>query len=413
MFPIQLVQAMDLAPTQFKLDRKIRRTPIMPRRTTAPRTAFTLVELLVVIAIIAILVGLLIPAVRYAYVSTVNATAKLEIEGLASAIEQYRTSHGDYPPDGSSWTVFERHARKRFPQIDSFELEKMRNYSDASGSIANPTDPDFRAFGILHNDSDPSLSGFDVRVMEPAEALVFWLGGMSDDPHHPFTGEGGPFKLVNPTDDRERPASGYQYNSERKNALFEFKTSRLTIAQDVDGNGFPVTFSNDEELYTLKDSLVAGQIVNDLLPVYRSNQSETPIVYFDSRTYSFSKIGGYYYNWYFLPSLKGAARPYKSDTLAEASVNSSVPSADRKYKYENNSKFQIISAGNDGFFGGDDGSSGFPPTLFRYRSGEPDIDLVNGASNYRMVGENELVASPQYDNITNFADGKIGDDLPN
>ncbi len=383
----------------------------MPRRTRPLRTAFTIVELLVVIAVIAILVGLLVPAVRYAYVSTINSAAKLEIEGLESAVEQYRTSHGDYPPDGSSWIVFERHLRKRFPQIESSERELLNPLNRGAA---------FRSSWAVvpNNDSEPFGDVNDLRVMEPAEAIVFWLGGFSADSHHPLTGEGGPFKWIDPSD----ASKGLQYNTSRTNALFDFKAGRLTLEQvSVSGVSYPITISNDESVYGILEVSVASpntqsaSPVNDLLPMYRSSQTDTPLVYFDSRTYAFQKVGGYYFNRFVIPSLTGAARPYKSDTAFDSPPSSSASAAeiaDHDFRYSEDKTFQIVSAGNDGFFGGDVGTPGSNPVLFRFRSGRSTVGNT-GLSQYKMPSDSPTKASPQYDNLTNFADGKIGDFLPN
>jgi prepilin-type N-terminal cleavage/methylation domain-containing protein len=383
----------------------------MSRRIIHKQSAFTLVELLVVIAIISILVGLLVPAVRYAYTTSVESAAKLEIEGLATAIETYRTNYGDYPPDGSSWTVVERHLRKRFPQIEAEERELLNPANRAAA---------FRSSWLVvpNNDSEPFGDAADLRVMEPAEALVFWLGGFSDDPHHPLTGEGGPFKWIDPSD----ATKGLQYNTTRKNALFDFKAGRLTLEQvNVSGVSYPISISNDESLLGLREVTVAQPSmpsagpVNDLLPMYFSSLSETPIVYFDSRTYGFVKIGGYYFNRFVIPGSGGAARPYKSDTAYDNPVRSGASAseiADHNYRYTEEKKFQIISAGNDGLFGGDPGTVGSNPVLFRFRSGISDVGNTT-LSKYKMPTDSATKASAQYDNLSNFSDGKLGTFLPN
>lgn len=72
----------------------------MKKRVSPPLSfiaAFTLVELLTVIAIIAILMGLLFPAISSAKESARKAQAKNDVMGIVTAVKQYNTEYGKYP----------------------------------------------------------------------------------------------------------------------------------------------------------------------------------------------------------------------------------------------------------------------------------------------------------------------------
>ncbi len=329
------------------------------------RLGFTLVEVLVVIAIIGVLVGLVVPAVNVARRSVQRAAIVFEVQTLGNAIEQYKTKFGDYPPDGSDRTVWERHFRKAFPNIAASEFTVL--YANANSSSGLPV---------------------AAVVMDPPEALVFALGGFSSDPAHPFTGAGGPLFVS---------GNSAQYNVDRNSPLFDFKQGNLTL--DASSG---ITVSSDELL------LGAGT-VNDKMPVYTTGNGRlAPFVYFDSRTY---RAGSAFYNFYKAANVAGVARPYKSDQVNTTVSKTANP--DGHYRYANDRTFQIISAGLDDDFGGVPGlPNNSTPEFFRYPSGT-SLNILTGASNFSRYAEQSGVASAQLDNATNFADGILENALEN
>lgn len=351
------------------------------------RRGFTLVEMMVVILIIGLLMTISVTAVMRAMTTGRQTAIKLEINALSQAVERYMQKYGDYPPDGSSKEVLERHMRRVFPRMTTPDTVLLEKLVSPGGT-------------------------FSYVAMDRAEALVFFLGGFSEDPLHPLTGEGGPLTLAPGVASPSTDLSDYQYNATRDNSFFDFDLSRLTTIRASDTA--PLV-SSDEEVWSGNASEYALAGGADLLPVYLTRAGEyTPYIYFDSRTYGLVGTGAY--NGFRSP-LTGGLRPYKSELNIEAprdgNAYADAAEAFKAVPFHNPSTFQIISPGLDGNFGTmiDHPTDPGVPVHFLTETGRAVVPKTNifelGISRFQDGG----AVLGHLDNITNFSESTLENGL--
>ena len=293
------------------------------RRTTdhGRRTAFTLVELLVVITIIGILASLITVAAMGALKNARRTEVKAEVGQIDGGFNEVKNKLNAFPPncqtDGTTG-----------PIVEATVLADLKRFMKTAFPRHQEPDNVIAALVGLRADGTPIAAGQPMAGgMSAGEALVFWLGGFSQDPKYPISGEGGPSYAYGTAPDPRTVDP-----IESRKWIFPCKVDRLG-PRAADGY-FDQTTRHRYFAYTAPN----GQKRRINFWQYMPRRSEQPYVYFDTSRYAPAAATD--------PPAATALTGLSGDTSTPVNIfafKKNGPNGSREYI--NPDKFQVLHCG--------------------------------------------------------------------
>ena len=414
------------------------------RRTTDQTRGFTLVELLVVIVVLAILVALLLPAINGAIRTSRNAAVQAEINQLATALEQFKSTYGTYPPsrvylhESGDYSIVNGAGSGSLPLFTSTSSYYDPTSPGASNdiSVAQLASRTLAAFRRIWPRVQLSTSGvvwaanskvwYDFNgngvhettpyVLHGHECLTFFLGGVplhdletntfamtgfGKDPTNPFT--------------NMRNNGNLMYNANRQPPIYEFIGSRLyldpssPLNEPVKANGVPIP-GIPAYLDSLNNTPPA-EAISGLGPVnffvYFSaygngnyDPNDVNITELDQNTTPVGlqyEVGYPVYGSTSTPVI--IASPGPNPYTSSLTVQSTKASGTGTVTYQKPQTYQLISSGADGLYGV---GGQYLQQSQSSSSQQVPFDQTN------IVNTTDgSVRQREYDNLTNFKQGTL------
>jgi hypothetical protein len=297
---------------------------------------------LVVITIIGILAALITVAAIGALKAMREAEIKSDVQQLDTGITDLKNNKATaFPPncqtDGSGTNN---------PIIESAVLNDLKYFmKQAFPRHQEPPELIARLVGLSPAGAPlPSNQGLQ-GGMTAAEALVFWLGGFSEDPKYPISGEGGPSyripSLNNATNRTLDPIESRKW-------IYPFAVTRLGPRNEEDGYFADEDDSGEPYLRYIEYVDPKGVPRRINFWHYTPRKSQQPFLYFDTSRHAataefdppaateLSKLG-----------------PNGTGLHVHAFKKQDSPSDVPPIQFINPDKFQIIHCGDDDAWGDD------------------------------------------------------------